>query len=444
MTDVFVPLEQEGTEAVVSRWLIAVGDHIEADAPLVELETDKVSVEIPAPVSGVLAEILILEREAARPGTVLARITEDGVAPGRSQDGAPEAAQVSATKPAGVPAAAGAQGNPDAAGGRDMSHWHSPAVRKALTETGLDPMGLQGSGRGGRLTRDDVYHAARAQDGRAAVGAGEASRTAAAMALTAGSAPQQASDPRPANARHLAPAAGGSASAGRLIPHDPMRLAIARNMVRSMADAPQVTAVFEADFGAIMAHRARHKAAFESGGIALSYTAYIVLAAARAMQTVPEVNSRWQDDALEVFADVNIGIGTALGDKGLVVPVIRRVQDLSLRGVAAQLQDLTARARGSSLTPQDMRGGTFTISNHGVSGSLLAAPIIINPGQSAILGIGKLEKRVVVREVGGADTIQIRPMAYVTLTIDHRVLDGHQTNVWLSAFVAALEGWDGA
>lgn len=443
MTDVLVPLEQEGTEAVVSRWLIAVGERIEADAPLVELETDKVSVEVPAPVSGVLAEILIAEREAAKPGMVLARITEDGAAPGA----APilEAGQAAAAQATGLPAEPAAPGDSDAAGVRDMSHWHSPAVRKALTETGLDPAGLQGSGRGGRLTRDDVYNAARVRDVRAGAEAGETNRTAAPQALAQAPTSPQASAPKrgpePQAASAPVAAAGSGAPAGRLIPHDPMRLAIARNMIRSMADAPQVTAVFEADFGAIMAHRARHKAAFEADGVALSYTAYLVLAVARAMQAVPQVNSRWQDDALEVFSDVNIGVGTALGDKGLVVPVIRRVQDLSLRGVAAQLQDLTARARDGRLTPQDMRGGTFTISNHGVSGSLLAAPIIINPGQSAILGIGKLEKRVVVREVAGADTIQIRPMAYVTLTIDHRVLDGHQTNAWLSAFVAALEGW---
>ncbi|MGN7871385.1 2-oxo acid dehydrogenase subunit E2 [Paracoccus sp. 22332] len=225
------------------------------------------------------------------------------------------------------------------------------------------------------------------------------------------------------------------------MPHDTMRLAIARNMLKSVTEAPQVTAVFEADFSAVMAHRGRHKAAFAAEGIALSYTAYIVLAAARAMQAVPQVNSRWYDDRLEIFGDVNIGIGTALGDKGLIVPVIRRVQDLSLRGVAARLQDLTQRARDGRLAAEDMREGTFTISNHGVSGSLFAAPIIINQPQSAILGVGKLEKRVVVREVDGADTIQIRPMAYVSLTIDHRVLDGHQTNGWLTAFVAALEGW---
>jgi 2-oxoglutarate dehydrogenase E2 component (dihydrolipoamide succinyltransferase) len=159
------------------------------------------------------------------------------------------------------------------------------------------------------------------------------------------------------------------------------------------------------------------------------------------MRAVPEINSRWYDDRLEIFDDINIGIATALGDKGLIVPIIHEAQKLSLREIAAKLADLTARARSNSLTTADVRGGTFTISNHGVSGSLFAAPIIIPQPQSAILGIGKLEKRVVVREVESVDTIQIRPMAYVSLTIDHRVVDAHQTNAWLSKFVETLENW---
>jgi 2-oxoglutarate dehydrogenase E2 component (dihydrolipoamide succinyltransferase) len=159
------------------------------------------------------------------------------------------------------------------------------------------------------------------------------------------------------------------------------------------------------------------------------------------MRAVPAVNSRWHADALELFDDINIGIGTALGDKGLVVPVVHRAQALSLHGIAARLQEATAAARAGKLSPADVQGGTFTISNHGVSGSLLAAPIIINQPQTAILGVGRVEKRVVVREVGGSDAMLIRPMAYVSLTIDHRALDGHQTNAWLTRFVEILESW---
>ncbi|HEX8553779.1 MAG TPA: 2-oxo acid dehydrogenase subunit E2 [Sphingomonas sp.] len=273
----------------------------------------------------------------------------------------------------------------------------SPSVRRAVQQHALDPASIPGTGRGGRLTRADVD-------------------------------------------RVIAERAAAPADTNR-VPHDRMRLAIARNMLQSVTTAPHVTAVFECDFSAIIAHRNAHKAAFAGQGAKLTFTAYLVAASVRAMAAAPAVNSRWHDDGLEMFASVGVGVGTALGDAGLVVPVVADAQSLSLLGIAARLTDLTARARTGALTPADMRGGTFTISNHGVSGSLLATPIIINQPQSAILGVGKLEKRVVVREVAGVDTIQIRPMCYVSLTIDHRVIDGHQTNAWLTSFVEAIETW---
>jgi 2-oxoglutarate dehydrogenase E2 component (dihydrolipoamide succinyltransferase) len=204
-----------------------------------------------------------------------------------------------------------------------------------------------------------------------------------------------------------------------------------------VAEAPHVTAVFEADFSAVGAH----KAALAANGTKLSYTAYIVKAAAEAMAVAPAINGRWEKDRIAISPTIDIGVGTALGDKGLVVPVVRDAGNLSLAQIGARLDDLTRRARDGKLTGADVSGGSFTISNHGVSGSLLAAPIILHQGQAAILGIGKLEKRVVVREVDGDDAIVILPMAYVTLTIDHRVVDGHQTNAWLSRFVELIEGW---
>jgi 2-oxoglutarate dehydrogenase E2 component (dihydrolipoamide succinyltransferase) len=216
-----------------------------------------------------------------------------------------------------------------------------------------------------------------------------------------------------------------------------MRLKIAENMVRAVSEAPHVTALFEADFSAVGAH----KAALTSKGVKLSYTAYIVKAAAEAMAVAPAINGRWEPDRIAVSPTIDIGVGTALGDKGLVVPVVRDAGALSLEEIGARLDDLTRRAREGKLTGGDVSGGSFTISNHGVSGSLLASPIILHSGQAAILGIGKLEKRVVVREVAGQDNIVVRPMAYVTLTIDHRVVDGHQTNAWLSRFVEIIEGW---
>jgi 2-oxoglutarate dehydrogenase E2 component (dihydrolipoamide succinyltransferase) len=221
------------------------------------------------------------------------------------------------------------------------------------------------------------------------------------------------------------------------IPHDRMRLKIAENMVRAVSEAPHVTALFEADFSAIAAHKAGQAAK----GVKLSYTAYLIKAAAEAMAVAPAINGRWEEDRIAVSPTINVGVGTALGEKGLVVPVVRDAGALSLEEIGRKLDDLISRARSGSLTAADVSGGSFTISNHGVSGSLLASPIILHSGQAAILGVGKLEKRVVVREIDGQDAILIRPMAYVTLTIDHRVVDGHQTNAWLTRFVEVLETW---
>lgn len=404
MIDVIVPFEQEGTKAVVRAWLKAVGDAVVEHEPLVELETDKVTQEVPAPASGVLDEILLGTDAEAMPGVLLGRI-RPGVA-------AVVAAVAEVRAPVGevvVPAPA------KAGEGR-----FSPSVRRAVGEHGLDAAVIAGTGRGGRVTRADVDRVVAARAGQ-----------------VDGVAPVKESTPPSIEA--AGPVSGAVRS--RSVPHDRMRRLIADNMLNSVTVAPHVTAVFEADLSAVVAHRAAHKAAFERDGVHLTYTAYMVAACVEAMRAAPAINSRWHADLLELFEDVNIGVGTAIGDKGLVVPVIHRAQDLSLAGIAARLTDLTARARAGGLRPADVLGGTFSISNHGVSGSLLATPIIIQQPQSAILGVGKLEKRVVAREVGGVDTIQIRPMCYVSLTIDHRVVDAHQTNRWLSRFVEAIEDW---
>jgi len=212
-------------------------------------------------------------------------------------------------------------------------------------------------------------------------------------------------------------------------------------MSSSVSVAPHVTSIFEADFSNIIEHRAKNKESFSKAGAPLTYTAYIVAAAVEAMKVAPAINSQWHDDSVEIFNEVNIGIGTALADDGLVVPVIHHAQTLSLGGIARRLQDITLRARANKLRSDDMRNGTFSISNHGISGSLVATPIIINQPQSAILGIGKVEKRVSVVNSNGMDAIQIIPKAYVSLTIDHRVIDGYQTNAWLSRFVEVIESW---
>ncbi|MEM8985856.1 MAG: 2-oxo acid dehydrogenase subunit E2 [Pseudomonadota bacterium] len=415
-TDVLTPLEQEGTQAIVKSWYKSVGETITEGDPLVELETDKVSVEVPAPASGVVSEILITADGEAEPGSILGRIhnNSNGEAVGASNEAPAQQHQTAPTDPLSPPTSP-APTSPALV----REHRLSPSVRRLVSEHNLDPSQMNGTGKDGRLTRADV------------------------QAFLENTPPVQTpsriEETKPQTPRPSTPPP--QPGEGRRIPHDTMRRRIAEHMSHSVATAPHVTAVFEADFTAITAHRARHKGAYAERGVNLTYTAYIVAAAIEAMKAAPAVNSRWHDDFLEVFDAMNIGVGTALGDKGLIVPVIRNAQSLSLFGLAEALHRLTDKARTGALTPEDVRGGTFSISNHGVSGSLVATPIIINQPQSAILGVGKLEKRVVVREVAGADAIQIRPMAYVSLTIDHRVIDGAQTNAWLTRFVETLETW---
>jgi 2-oxoglutarate dehydrogenase E2 component (dihydrolipoamide succinyltransferase) len=393
MIEVRVPDEQEGTKAVVRSWLKKVGDSVAENDPLVELETDKVTQEVPAPAAGVLAEIILDTDAEAMPGAVLGRIsTNETVRPERSAEhevegrSAPKIEQ----RPSNSPSTNGVENR------------LSPSVRRALQQHGIDASRIQGTGRDGRITREDVDRA---------------------VAAATGTRVGEASTAQPRNAGD--------------IPHDRMRLKIAENMARAVSEQPHVTAVFEADFSAVAAH----KAALADSGVKLSYTAYIVKAAVEAMAAAPAINGRWETDRIAVSPTIDIGVGTALGEKGLIVPVVKDAGSLTLEQIGAKLDDLTRRAREGQLSGADVSGGSFTISNHGVSGSLLAAPIILHQGQAAILGIGKLEKRVVVREIDGEDAMVIRPMAYVTLTIDHRVVDGHQTNAWLSRFVEILESW---
>ena len=398
MIDVVVPDEQEGTKAVVRSWLKKVGDAVAENDPLVELETDKVTQEVPAPAAGVLAEILLDTDAEAVPGAVLGRIDAHG-APAKAGAQTERGARVDSA----VEEALRATGPLPSQG--HVETRLSPSVRRALQQHGIDPAKIQGTGRGGRITREDVDRA-----------------VAAATVVSVG-------EPATAQPRQFS---------AQDIPHDRMRLKIAENMARAVAEQPHVTAVFEADFSAVSAH----KAAMAAKGVKLSYTAYIVKAAAEAMAAAPAINGRWQDDRIAIAPTIDIGVGTALGEKGLIVPVVKDVARLNVVQVGERLDDLTRRARDGKLTGGDVSGGSFTISNHGVSGSLVAAPIILHQGQAAILGVGKLEKRVVVREVNGQDAILVRPMAYVTLTIDHRVVDGHQTNAWLTRFVETLENWD--
>lgn len=406
--EIRAPAEQtEGTRSQVLRWLKAVGDEIVENEPLIEIETDKVTVEVAAPASGVLTEILKQEQEEVDPGELLGRI--DGVAPvGSRADATSLSAGGSAAGALAARAPARARettANPGQAVnstvGRSAVSSLSPAVRRLLAERGLDAAAIQGSGQGGRITVEDVLQQAP-----------ESARTPDSPAEVSGT--------------------------SRRIPHSAVRRRIAEHMVQSLRIAPHVTTVFEANLSAVLEHRQRCREEFASRGVPLTLTSYFLQAAVAAIRAVPEANSRWTDTALEVFDSIHIGVATAL-DAGLIVPVLRDVQAHDLFETARALHELVTRAREGRLTPADMRGGTFTISNHGVSGSLVATPIIINQPQSAILGVGKLEQRVVPGNVAGADRIALQPRCYVTLTIDHRVMDGHQANRFLQTFVHRLE-----
>jgi 2-oxoglutarate dehydrogenase E2 component (dihydrolipoamide succinyltransferase) len=381
IAEVLVPPNEEGTRATILRWCKSVGDVVAKDEALVELETDKVTVEIPSPVSGTLIEILKQVDVEVSPDEVLARLQlTEGAA----------ATQERATAPDIAPSESAAADPQDSAAQNALS----PAVRRLLREHALAPSDIDGSGLRGRITARDVE--------------------------------RHVTDTKSIETRR---------------PHSAMRRRIAEHMVRSVAAAPHVTTLFEADLTRVLAHRKRHANDFERQGVRLTLTAYFIAACARALREQPEVNASFDEDALALHAECNIGVGTALGNEGLIVPVIHGAQRLSLIGIARRLGHVVAAARDGKLAPEDVRGGTFTISNHGVSGSLLAAPIIINQPQVAILGIGKVERRVCVAQADGTEAIGIRSMCYLTLTIDHRALDAFQANAFLSKIVDILEQW---
>lgn len=403
--------QTEGTRSQVLRWLKTVGQTVAPNEPLIEIETDKVTVEIASPGAGVLREIVKGEQEEIAPGEVLGRIEASDGTEAPSVAVAAQSPGVSVATVSGSAASGSRTGAPVGTADSSAATQLSPAVRRLLSENALDPSTIRGTGSGGRITVEDVLATVAA--GRA--GAPGANRTVTDSNVTGDS---------------------------HRIPHTAVRKRIADHMVQSLLrTAPHVTTVFEADMTAVLAHRAGHREEFARRGAPLTLTAYFLQAIVAAVGAVPEANSRWTDSALELFDSIHIGIGTALEQGGLVVPVLRDVQSRDLFSTAEGLNDLVVRAREGRLTPADVRGGTITISNHGVSGSLLATPIVINQPQSAILGVGKLEKRPVVVAEGGEDHVVIRPQCYVTLTIDHRVMDGHQANRFLETFVTRLNNW---
>ncbi len=423
-TKVLAPRLGEGVDEInIIKWLKREGDAVEEYEPLVEIETDKVITEVPSPAKGVVLQILVPENSTVHVGTLLAWIGQ----PGEALEGEPTAAAQLAA-PASVAAEAAESGA--AAPAQRLSGFISPVVRKLAAEHNVDLTQVQGTGLGGRITREDVerYLAARP-----------------AAAAPAPSAPSAPTPVAPAPSAPPAPTPAGARLAagvpGSLRPHAPLRRQIAERMVASVHTSPHVLTVMEADMSRVIAHRNAHKADFEREGVNLTFMAYFVQAAVAALKAYPLVNASWTDEGVFVYDEVNIGIAVALGTEGLIVPVIKRADHLSLLGVARAVQELAQRARSNRLTPEDVRGGTFSITNHGTSGSLFATPIIYQP-QVAILGTGAVQKRaVVVQDAAGNEAIAIRPMVYLSFVFDHRLLDGAGADAFLRKVKETLENW---
>lgn len=416
-TKVVVPRLGEGVEEVtVTKWLKREGESINELEPLLEVNTDKVDTEVPSPASGTVLRIVAQEGVTARVGAVLAFIGK----PGESLEGAATVA-ASGAEPAPVaptpakleskPAQPAALAQPARSATRDMG-FLSPVVAKIAAEHGVDLSQVQGTGLEGRITKNDVLKFV------------EGGKQGALMPVAAVPPPQ------------VTPAAGD-----QLVKHTTIRRQIAEHMVMSQKTSPHVLTVMEADMSKVFAHRLANKEAFARDGLKLTFTAYFIAATVAALKAYPMVNSTWTEQGVLVHAAVNVGMATSLGDEGLIVPVIKGADNLSLLALARSVNDLANRARAKKLQPDDVRGGTFTLTNHGIAGSLFAMPIINQP-QCAILGTGALQKRVVaVTDANGNDAMAIRPMVYLSLVFDHRILDGGSADTFLAKVKSTLETW---
>lgn len=382
--------QREGTTATVAQWLIKKGDFIHKNQPIVELETDKVMMEIIAPESGELVQINLDTGDEIQDDKILG-VIDSSIALHNNSQNHKEVKSIKEPPKADEEIVV-----------TNSNKTISPAVRRLVQQNSIDIKLINGTGKDQRITSRDISNFLE--------------------------------NPKVAKPRNKLD--------NQHIPLSTMRKSIANHMVQSLLHtAPHVTSVFNLDLTKIIKHRKEYKTAYQKQDVNLTFTAYFIAASKIAIQAVPLINSQLHEKSIEVFSDINIGIGTALDDDGLIVPVLKKCQDRDLLSIAKELTNLTNKARLKKLKPNDVKGGTFTISNHGVSGSLIATPIIINQPQSAILGIGKMEKRVVVTDSDGQDMMSIKPMCYISLTIDHRVLDAHQCNKFLSVFVETLENW---
>ncbi len=416
-------------EGTITKWLKSPGDTVEEFEPLLEVNTDKVDTEIPSPAAGVLLEILAVEGETVKVGTVLASIKEP--AEKTLPEGTPQE-QVAPSPIESVPLKKDDTGQrleenerKKQPSGRDLG-FISPVVARLASENQIDLYEVEGSGLGGRITKKDVLAYL------------EKRRTIEEGTVQKPSEPARETLTKPsskAEVEELLPLSD------ELVPHNHIRRMIAEHMVMSKHTSPHVTTVMEVDMSRVASHRSLNKENFNRDGVNLTFTAYFIAAAVSALKAYPIVNSSWREDGILIHRNINIGMATSLGEAGLIVPVIKNADQLSLLELARMINDLAQRARSKQLKPDEVRDGTFSITNHGISGSLFASPIINQP-QCAILGVGAIQKRVVVvsDNVHG-DTIAIRPMVYLSLTFDHRILDGAIADGFLGKVVETLANW---
>jgi len=407
-TEVKVPtLGESVTEATVGQWLKKPGEAVALDEPIVSLETDKVAIEVPSPVAGVLGEQLVKEGDTVNVGAVVAIVEAGGAAAAKPATAAPApvksepAPAVAATTPAPAaePAAEG-----DASGAITLS----PAVRRLVLEHGLDPSRIAGSGKDGRLTKDDVM-----------------------AAIAAGTAVAAATPSAPA-ASAAAPA--GPSRAQERVKMTRLRQTVAKRLKSAQETAALLTTFNDVDMTAVIEARAKYKDLFEKKhGVRLGFMGFFVKAACMALKDVPAVNAQIEGDEIVYndFCDISIAVSAP---NGLVVPVIRNAEAMSVAQIEKGIADFGKRAKEGTLTMADMAGGTFTISNGGVFGSLMSTPIV-NPPQSAVLGLHRIEERPVVRN----GQIVARSMMYLALSYDHRLIDGREAVTFLVAIKNAIE-----
>jgi len=412
-TEVLMPQMGESiTEGTITKWLKKIGDTVQRDEPIFEISTDKVDAEIPSPVAGVLSEIKVPEGATVTINTVVAVI---GDAVGKS---APAAAASKASAPASA-AAAPAPATKAPEGERVRS---SPLVRKIAKDNNVDLSQVPGTGASGRITKTDIV--SHLEQGPKPVAA-------------AATPPTSAPPPAPAAAKPAAP----QPLPGELVPMSKMRSIIAQRMVESKRTSPHVHTVFKVDMTRIVKIREKEKSKYEQrNGVKLTYMPFITRAAIVALRKHPIVNGSIEGEAIRYNKNINIGIAVAL-DWGLIVPVIKQAEEKNFLGVARAIVDVADRARGKKLAPDEISGGTFTLTNSGIFGEQFGTPIINQP-QSAILGIGGLNKEAeVITDKDGNDSIAVRSIQRFTLGFDHRIVDGADAGKFMSDFKAYLENW---